>query len=643
MEYDQLYVLSKERCTMPLNGEQMRTIEDSISHLLDFSLDPNIFATEEAELVNALLTPIDNMIGKTNPFYWLRECLLKPSLHFQNLLKQGPQVSLGDVQQYIIDLIDTSLLKTSHPLQAWKKDVVLATLPKQHWNIHFEPEKALVDGGDNPWQLPVLTDQIYTQSLRIEEHTDFIETEHLPLTIISRILYVDVNINLLTVETEQQSIQVKKIKDYFRNDAEENQYMEKLKIDAQYEARKAAAYIALKSLAFIHTISYKTMRKIIQSEATKTLITNKFYFQLLLQGTLTISAIVNLTQLEVDHLCHPSMIWLIKKNHVTIDDIRGLSRAESRVITHPIYLDLLDKKLLTLQQIKNINHDCSKLITHPRITNLIQRRKLSFLQALTIPLYLKDILLSDLYVTFFINNEVDWDVFIKIKQEHHLILLNKSIACFINNGVLNWNTIVNITEECKDAEAALLHCFINTFAIRLYWMAKKTPYLLNDTQDTLQILLNEITHTVQDLKYELNAFKEWIICQFLNFIKFDIEKRLDEVKKQNFETVVYENILHIITPKVPMNLSHVLSILIHQCRLTLRVHRFLNHFLEDNFHINNSLFSRVNKDNQERPAKRIKISDTGDALNFCACMLILTPLDDNKILNNSSISMRNVF
>src|SRR5579885_2543605 len=614
---------------MPLNGEQKRTIEDSISHLFDFSADQNEFANEEAGLVYALTNPVE----QSHPFYWLRQCLIHPEAHFQNLLKQGPKITTGEVQKHIIDFIDSSLLKTGHVLGIWDKEQVLATLPAENWMTDFTSIQAPVDSGENPWQLPALPGKIYAQELRIQVDTEIVETEEDdPFQIDTRTAYVDVIINLPNKAEQRRSVKIRDITEVFRDDEQENRYLETLKEPAEREARNCAAETAISALVKKHKFSFQTIARARNSQAAKAVITDEFYYQLLYQGTLALSAITNITDIQADILCRPGIISLMKRNLLMFADAEKLTLAEARVLTHPVYHDLLEKGLLNLQQIKGISDRRSKFIVHPHVTSLIQRGKLTCQQACVIPIHLKDILCSDLYITFFIKNDINWEQFAKIRENHHLALLNKNIARYVNNRITTLEMINDSMQQSENPQTALFYLYIHTFASRLYWILNQNPYLIDSNPDTVKLLDSDIAAAAMECNSHLHQFKEWIFFYFISYLRNHIEKRISEPEA---ETVIYENMLKIITPTATatsIDWSEVFSQLIHQCKLTLRVNRFRDNYSDVTPYLNNSLFYRESAinphDKSHYQRKRLKISESDtQALALCSSIIALSPLE----------------
>ena len=139
---------------MPLSDMQQMEVKAALDYLLDFSEDPIKFAQEEKELVEAFTQDI----AAEHPYYIIHECFVNPTGRFLRLASLGGKVSLGGVQNFMIEFIDSELLSTGHLLNSWDKEKILKKIPLQNYQIEFTNQKQVVTNDlPHPYELTTVS------------------------------------------------------------------------------------------------------------------------------------------------------------------------------------------------------------------------------------------------------------------------------------------------------------------------------------------------------------------------------------------------------------------------------------------------------------------------------------------------------
>lgn len=143
---------------MSLSEAQRNLIESSISHLIDIPTDRAEFAHTEKILFDLFVQQTTD----NEDLALLLKCFQHPTEYFKNLELQGPPVSIGDVQTYIVEYIGTQLNKSGFALTVWNAETILAPLRDQPaWKAVFATEKEKPANVFDLLQLHVSADSLF--------------------------------------------------------------------------------------------------------------------------------------------------------------------------------------------------------------------------------------------------------------------------------------------------------------------------------------------------------------------------------------------------------------------------------------------------------------------------------------------------
>lgn len=541
---------------MPLNEEQQRTIASSLEHLLAFDSDDHFFQQEDA-LVNAMLNPV----GEDHDYYWLRECYYHPDAQFQGLERQGPAVSVGEIQAYILDLVTEHLQASGQKPYRWNYQLLFQSIPQSNWSTAFKSAGARVDGGENPWQLPLLTDSVYSQRLRLSEEEEVLIDDPIdPLTLTHHHVHVDVDINPLSSGLIKKTAHLTELETNFASDQAERIYIENIRNRAEKRAQDIAVRSVMTYLSTIINVhSYKN--RILDSPAACKLLTHSFWLQQVADGKIDLRQIVSLREQEADNLLNPAIIFLIQSGVLTINTAMSLRQEKVRVITHPVYSNLLRTQQITLQEFNGISARRARLLINPAITALIQRGKMTAQQAVTIPYQLKDILTNPAFADYFGHNQTDWEAFSKLPHPQCNILIENEMASLVVSKVLPFDTLAYLLTEYPDTENAKFHCHVTAFAKRLFSICMGSPHWIQTRPDNVQAVIDDMTSFSEHSHFLIDDIREWTSYILSHDLRQEISRRLSELMEGDHRIRVYQefhNILQGSTQDQPIQWTTVI-------------------------------------------------------------------------------------
>lgn len=641
---------------MALTESQKSTIQASIAHFLYFPEDMFEFMQKESELMEALTSSVN----KDHEFYWLGECLKNPTQYFQTLEQQGPAVTsvdgakhqpitIGEVQTALLEHISEALSKTGKNLFSWNQQEILDGLPATNWTTEFKSKKAPVEAGDSPWQLPALPNKIYTQELRIveelqeplyDEFNDYDDFDAGLLFQNIQVAYLDITVTGISKNPLSKTVKLKEFpRRGFRNDADENKFIEDLLKQAGSQARSSAARIVMGYLISKYGIDSKHVAKAQNAVGPKEVLTHRYWFDLINCGSLKFSSIYDLDDDEAKNLIHPTVITLYQQKKLGFTAAKNLTAAELLVISHPVYYALIQNNTINIDGLKGISSRRARLLIHPHMTNLIQMEKISFEQAMKLPYDLKNILLSSVYVAFFRNNTIDWGVFDKIKKDQSQLLLKNTIVRLLCNGVIKLEEVVALMEQNVNSDDTFFQLITTAFANRLTALCYQTPFLINSTIDTINIVTSELTPTLTECHTESNIAKEWIFYKILFHLQSKMNEKKSELDEGDQTIDIYNNMQKKINiddsnSETPWAIafSGLISLAI-EVRDSIRIQEFTSTSEAQHsptlLTSNVSIFSQKSNKRKERPSDE-------DIKYFCDGIISLAPIiTDKQELRNS--------
>lgn len=555
---------------MPLDVSQKTEINFVIDPFFEsFPTIPDELIQEVKELKQSLMTIID----KAHRFYWLRECLINITLYFRLEKLSNYPINVAEAQTYILDRITYHLIKLANQinlpfskLEWYRSNLIFNIIPHKHFSLVFTSEPAPVDGITEA-PLPPDMNPIYSYTIVFIPSEEF-DDDH-PFGRKITIAYAEVSVDCGENQLQETTLELADVP-YLRNDAEEDQF--KLKIDPK--ARSKAEHFAAK-VALDHLPPFEFRRDILDSKSAKQIITYRYYFNLIKNGFLPITELLNLSSCAGENLTDPIMVELIKKEICNFKTSKELSWYQKAIAINPVFSGLLTQQVISIFDILNLDDDHCKFILHTPITSLVQRKKLSFQQAINIPLYLEEILISSLYVDFFINEKIDWNMFSQIKNYQRLLFLdekfvkehkqptplNKKFSSFIKNKEITLDQIINLTElatfllqqhlrlinwyeqklisleELNHIDSdGFFELYIRVYSTRLYAIYHSIPYLIENNQDSLTKLVEELPEISIECGVGLFLLQQRFFYELVTIIKVDIAN-----KKSNLP--IYDEIL----------------------------------------------------------------------------------------------------
>ena len=547
---------------MPLNKSQ----EDEINCVIDsffenFPLSPNDFIQEVTELKHVLKTPVD----ENHRYYWLRELFVNSALYLHLYFRPNDIaahfISIADVEIYILDRMSSHLIELANQAQiplstlesVWNRtNMIFDMIPHRHYRLTFASKPAPCDGITAP---PLLADMnpIYSYSIVFIPNEEFDDTH--PHGRMINIAYAQVKVDCGEGHIHEETIELADVP-RLHNDREEDQFKLKIEPKAHIETERFAAKMALNYLP-----PFKSKHDLLESKSAKQIITYRYYFNLLKNNQLSISELVHLSSCAGEVLTDPIMVELIKKEICDFTNSKELSLPQKAIVIHPVYSALLARNMISIFDIVSLNYNRCKFLSQTPIANLIQQNKLTFVQALNIPLYLKNILTCGLYFDFF-SQETDWDEFSNIKKHQYQLLLDNKISSLIKSKQIQFNQINKLTElaifliehyphlinwyeqnfffldELNNVNSdTFFELYLRVYTARLYAIYDSTPYTISNKQDSLPGLIEELPEIAIECGMDLPILQQRFFYQLISIIRMDI-------LSQNNKLPLHEEILH---------------------------------------------------------------------------------------------------
>lgn len=535
---------------MPLNTHQKTFIDSIIGHLLDFSP----FSSKLSQQIEQLKTALTPKASKDNNYYWLGQCLLNPETNLSGLEKQTVSgqtlpVTIGEAQQYIVNQIKSKLNKanTNDLFKAIEK------LIKMNMKTEFKSKSHFIPGGENPLtEMPSLRGKIHTRTLRISEKYregfDFITTT----------AHVDVTITLSPTKTVTSKISLGEILNNFISDRESDDYFDNLKKHAD---RKALEFVGTEAIHYLYhkKLINKDMRNAALKDAfINTIITSKYYFDLLRQNNFNLNLLLGCTETQANNLTDSVLIDLIHHKAIKLSDVKNLNNAEKLVATSPAFHALLKDKKINIANLMGISQRRSKFLIQPIIANLIKQNVLTLDQAKKLPTYLLNaqpnltlaplnVINCDLFQNFLRKKTINWDKLSDISMRQCQLFFNENIAPLITEEIVtlkdilklsdgaidfidqhphlcHWakQSLFNLKELNNDSGNGFIHLNAAVYAKRLHAFSMDRPYEIEGQADMLEVFLQEIPLAANDGGITTAELQEEIMGNLLPIIKDDL-------------------------------------------------------------------------------------------------------------------------
>lgn len=528
---------------MPLSSAQQNFIDLSINHLLDFSIQKEDLLAEIELLRDAILPAFRKNIPH-HKFTPLLACLFHPETHLHRLETLNNQpVTIAEVQGYILKLIAKNIYLAGKqagldPNALLSVYHLKQVIPIQNFSTYFISTPAINNTPENPYQLPISREQIFSAKIRFtvtsHQNEDGTREER-------KLAHLDVMIDYTApgFMNNPISLPLAELPDIAHNHAEE-MFLEDLKEMGQELAEDLAAARVIRILKTRITL-YRTEIESALAKAAPVLV-NKFYFQLLLNNELNFSAVANLTEIEVENLLDPNVINLLRNNLCDYNCASQLCERARLMVA--IYFELIKTNPHLLTTISLLSHERIKFLANPPIVHLIMAKKLSFQQACSLPLHLLDLLTNEFYHNFILRHDIHWKRLALLSKQHCEILLSNPFISLICEEKVNLNTFFEIPTDVltkladhsyiaewlkqdivSSAFLVKLPClYICAYASRLHALTIDKPFYIYDEKDSVETITNELYFMPDDCNTPVIELLQEVQWDLLLTLKQKLQK-----------------------------------------------------------------------------------------------------------------------
>jgi|GEM_PF-4845876 hypothetical protein len=420
---------------MALSRAQQEFIEGSISHLLEFPVNPDTLREAVKNLKSVLKKPLDS----DNEFHFLYKCLMRPQEFLQRLETyndKNANVTIGDVQRYIIDLttkaIDTAAAKTGKSSRdfSWRPEKIKKrVISSKNDKTVFRTITPRPETYQHPWQNIYCENSIYTGKLIRLNGEEFIR--------------LDILVRLPDETRKVTILDFKPIPDtyYFEDDLMMRHIPAAMNAACEQAGEFVYRYLASAGRAAESVIDLAE-----KNRHLKWLVTDQVYLDLLANGTITLEKIATLNENQIEKLLLPISRSLLREQICPLHVIIDLNEYELRVLTS--YFSLLRTRL-NFSDVIGIDAQQLKVLCHPVIVNLINRDRLLFSDAKKLPAHICLLLTSDLYQDYISSEPIDWIRLQYINPDACEFLLDKDIANLIKHQCFKLTDIIFLDVETR--------------------------------------------------------------------------------------------------------------------------------------------------------------------------------------------------
>lgn len=616
---------------MALTEEQKRIVRESISHLLDFSTNQATFTAQMRDLMTALT------VGATeeNDYYWIGETLRNPTNYLKAVSQTGSDTTVGEVQKYLIDYLTETINTIALNHSPFEPATVLKLIGKAAFETTFTATKTRVESGESIWDLSPLPDHIFTRRLCFveealpdlpgddvedwqstdEDHSDVVEYDYQKPTMIVLEVCVTTNNQQKTIRRELEPLRTR-----FNTDEEEANYIARIKRRAELDGLHFAATVALQQFTNAQVRS-KVVKLINYNRPAEMLLTHRYYFSCLEKAKLKLSTIAKVNTQEAVNLLDPSIVNLLDKKILTFSVAKSLRPAVATLVRHPIYHPLLLQKILNIKTAQTLSDERCHFLIDPRIANLIQRNKLPVTEAISLPLFLHQLITHNGYIHYFESAVTDWQKVAIVRERLCGVLLHPQINYCIVNQHLPLAEAAKILSEALPQDVALLQLHALILANRCMRFIRGNPCLLQNELDSpaaIQQTVGEFTYTLRcDATSLHNITVNYLTYMFKEFLT----SQLKELVKANQKVSDYHHLLAALQTKQPEhNLDEFIQA-IGEMQKRLRKESYLN---EENSPLlpskcDNTLF------HSKKKRQRADVSNE-ELSRFCDGVMKLSPL-----------------
>ncbi len=529
---------------MSLTRAQKDFIEASIDHFLDFPTEPGLLSAEIKNLTNAFGHPDD----QKNDYHQLAQCLLKPKKHFQRLESyNATNITVGEVQAYIIDLVTERLTKTAEKAHislaqnGWHAEKLKQQIiTPAHQQEPFKSISISIDNRTLPWHRITDEGKIFTAALVPRDDEPYIS------------LQVDIELpdGMRTIT-----------KDYYRILPVE-EYDEQIFMSLLMPQAKISAYeIAFQAvLEFCQDASLITPGFAILASLNldlNKLLTDQFYIDLIIDREINPSHLLSLNSAQISALLEPVTKSLIADKFMLFLQASFLTQTESLIASR--YYPLLQKKIITTDQILYTRQDQGKMLLLPLVINLVNKGYLSFDTAKKLPLYLRPLLSSDLYADYFFQEKISWEKIAQLPKEYCDVILQENngqaIAALVKNKIIMLEDFIFY----KDVMELHAECY----AKRLFQLHINKPITVKGTADSIEKISLALPLSAIMSQSDLTKLREQIIRKFMAALNEQVKALLNSnpSPQEKKQLIMLQKEINVITNNIIItaNLSDLLT------------------------------------------------------------------------------------
>lgn len=555
--------------TMSLTRAQKEFIEASIGHLLEFPAEPDKLSAEVTKIKKSFSEPHN----QDNDYYPLTRCLRKPAKTLRRLEKYNQQeTSIGRVQEYILVLVTERIKKAAVDANMdfnrldWNIDSISAQMIEPSaFLAAFKSSRARLDDVQLPWLNITDDGKIFTSALFLREDTPHVclETEvELPDGVHNKC--------------------IEKFRELPAGDYDQDEFLLELIPEAKEQAYEICEEAVLDFLVSSGSTSPHTVGLVMMNPNLKQILCDDFYIKLISSGRVSLISFIRLDAHEVETLLNQTVKNLIAGRHRTFSQAMHMSKIEIQAAG--CYFTMLAGKKILYEQITDLSEDQGKILLHPVIVNLVNKGALRFSTAKMLPVCLRPLLSSDLYMEYFSKGKIDWDAMRLIRQSHCDFLLHKEfarqIAALIKENIFSLTDVLTFTPEmqkralsanilglllkkiisARDLHVLLPRTFIlvnehphlnewlqcglitirdveqasfpviytKAYANRMLAIQRRQPCVLKGKTDTAEQISLEMAYSAVHADMELTDLRERVMRRYALELDLDISRRLKE-------------------------------------------------------------------------------------------------------------------
>lgn len=522
----------------------------------------------------------DQCLIRSDEVTRLGNCLLYPKQYLSGIEKTNSNITVADVQLFVLSEIQARLKTFFTKLSLILSDSGLEALLTTN-RSKFTSLKFATASWDNPFELKEVAHKIFFGNFIFEDDSDD--------GYVNVIIRIDVTL-YDRVEHGRQHLR-KIFFPIFRDDTEQNEYLKKLAADSHAAAKEASQRFAAHQVILNSPFTIPPHDERLKLRLY-TLITTSYFYQLLMEGKLKWQKLIKIaarsgtetedylderiallchpdtlaflqnnplkidlktlltwTNAEIKNVCHPAIYGLISNSRVNLVSARKLPFHARQLIGNPTFFHMVSEKKLSLKKLLDVPLDHCSFVTLPSVSRLISLGILPLSVASTIPLHLAPIMMHLAYSDYFQKN-TDWECFCKLQQHHvDLMLVPEYAGLFCQNKftltqlsrlpasltrLLIRNPYVikmfDTTHNYADLlltrdQIQLSSLYAAGYFVRVYALAINSPYPIDNRENAREHLLNEIPLAADDCNLTVLDFHN-CICFFLaEYIKAHLLKR----------------------------------------------------------------------------------------------------------------------